>query len=148
MKKKEKCETKQCRKKKAKTGNFCYTCIREKYKSKPENLLRYCYGNLKRNAKRREKEFTITFEEFKEFAIKTNYIVGRGKRKDSFHIDRIDETRGYHIDNIQVLTNTENVRKMLKARYGYDGVPIDFTVINQTKQSQSFTTINNEDDPF
>lgn len=63
------------------------------------------------SAKKRKKEFSLTFEQFKEFAKKVNLLDGYGKTKHSYHIDRIDERKGYHIDNIQKLTNEKNVHK-------------------------------------
>ena len=78
-----------------------------------ENLELSTYLNLKHNANRRNKEFNLTFEEFSEFAKKFEYLAGKGRKKKSLHIDRINEKLGYSIDNIQVLTNSENVSKWL-----------------------------------
>lgn len=33
---------------------------------------------------------------------------GRGKNPDSLTIDRIDDRKGYHIDNIRILSHAEN----------------------------------------
>lgn len=76
--------------------------------------LRYAYNNFKQNAKRRKKEFSLTFEQFEQFALTVELVGKRGKTKDSYHIDRIDETKGYSIDNIQLLTCSENVIKSNK----------------------------------
>ena len=76
--------------------------------------MKAAYCNLKANAKRRGKEFSLTFEQFRDFAIKTDYHQKKGVEKESFHIDRIDEEKGYSIDNIQVLTNSQNVKKYVK----------------------------------
>jgi len=84
---------------------------------KKANPLRYAYQSLKDNAKRRGKEFDISFDQFKDFCIKTAYIQNRGRLAGSFHIDRIDETGGYTLDNIQVLTNSENVQKYVAFKY-------------------------------
>ncbi len=35
----------------------------------------------------------------------------RGRGKNCLNIDRIDNLRGYHADNIQLLTKTDNVCK-------------------------------------
>ena len=35
----------------------------------------------------------------------------KGRTRYRLHIDRIDVTKGYHFDNLQVLTCTENVLK-------------------------------------
>lgn len=89
-------------------NNYCSKCQRLK------NPEKYAYQTLKDNAKRRGKEFTLTFEQFSEFAVKTSYIARKGRKKDSLHIDRIYENNGYTKENIQTLTNSENVRKYLK----------------------------------
>ncbi len=97
---------------------------------------------LKNNARRRGKDFQLTFEQFLEFAVKSGYIAGKGIYKESLHIDRIDETKGYTVDNIQVLTNIENVRKYLSYNYDKNGVPCDFKI------KKGVVLEVNEDDPF
>lgn len=77
------------------------------------NPVRYAYLNLKHNAKRRGHEFDITLDEFRQFCTKCEYIDRKGIRKDSYHIDRIDETKGYTLSNIQLLRNSDNVRKYI-----------------------------------
>lgn len=89
-------------------GNYCSRCQRLK------NPYKYAYQTLKDNAKRRGKVFELTFEQFCEFAIKTDYIAKKGIKKNSIHIDRIKEEVGYIIDNIQPLTNSQNIKKYLK----------------------------------
>jgi hypothetical protein len=76
--------------------------------------MKAAYITHRDNAKRRGKEHAITFDEFKKFAIETKYFVNKGKSKTSLHIDRIDEMKGYTIDNIQVLPNCENVYKYVR----------------------------------
>lgn len=41
----------------------------------------------------------------------------KGRYKESYHIDRIDENKGYHIGNIQLLTNTQNIKKFFDHYY-------------------------------
>lgn len=72
---------------------------------------------LRDNAKRRGKIFELTFEQFETFAIKTQYYKKKGIYSDNYHIDRIDESKGYTIDNIQVLTNSANIKKFLSYKY-------------------------------
>lgn len=79
--------------------------------------MRSAFHNLKNNAKRRNKEFSLTFEQFKEFCIATEYHSKRGVHRYSYTVDRIVETEGYHLDNIQVLTNRDNVKKYLTYVY-------------------------------
>lgn len=90
---------------------ICYSCRYKSYKER--NPYRLAYTRLRGHAKARGKEFDLTFEQFKAFCINSNYLNCKGVRKESYHIDRIDETKGYTVDNIQLLTNTENVRKYI-----------------------------------
>lgn len=133
------CITKFCRKPKYK-GNYCHSCKKRRYKEKhPE---KYAYIVLKNNARRRGKYFDLTFEQFLEFSVKSGYMAGKGIYKESLHIDRIDESKGYTIDNIQVLSNIENVKKYLTYNYDKNGVPCDFKI------KKSVIIEINEDDPF
>jgi len=81
--------------------------------------MKYAYYNLRSNAKHRGKEFDLTFEQFKKFAIETDYFVGKGKKKDSYSIDRIDNNKGYTLDNIQIMTLSENSKKYTKTLDAY-----------------------------
>lgn len=78
------------------------------------------YSHLKSNAKRRGKPFDLTLEQFKHFAKKYDYLDKKGRRHSCYHIDRKDERLGYTIDNIQVLTNSENVRKYARYTFYHD----------------------------
>lgn len=75
------------------------------------NPLAYCFANLKQNAKRRGKDFGLTIDQFKKFCEDTNYLKLKGKGKKSASIDRIDPNRGYFIDNIQILSLSDNASK-------------------------------------
>lgn len=107
------------------------------------NPVRAAYLNLKSNAKRRGKQFELTFEEFEEFAVSTSYIAKKGRRKHSMHIDRIDENIGYTRSNIQPLQNGQNVRKYLRYRYDeYERkMKFDFKTLK-------FNTNDNSEYPF
>ncbi len=113
-----KCKTSNCRNKSyvyKKNGkvisryNLCTKCRRRRQKEK--NILRYTFDYLKQNAKRRGKEFILTIEEFKDFCIKTDYLNLKGKNANSLTIDRIDNKKGYQIDNIQAVSLSYNSRK-------------------------------------
>lgn len=99
-------------------GQICLKCKQDRYRK--SNPIRYAYSTLRTNAKRRGKFFDLTFDQFKAFAIKTKYYKKKGIYSDNYHIDRIDETGGYTIGNIQVLTNSANIRKYLDYKYDYD----------------------------
>ena len=130
---KSKCLTDFCRKKSKDHSKYCHSCILKKYKEK--NPVKYTFCVLKNNAKRRGKDFSITFEEFEEFCVKSNYIAGKGRKSESYHIDRIDENKGYSIDNIQILTNKANVVKYLEYSIDELGKP-DYFKIKTVKNNE------------
>lgn len=101
-------------------------------KYRENNVLKAAYHNLRGNAKHRGKEFSLTLEEFEEFAIRTNYIGQKGKSKFGYTIDRIDQNEGYHAWNIQVLTNSENVKKYFD--YTYNNGQMEFSFRPATVQ--------------
>ena len=75
------------------------------------NPYTFYLGELRRRAKRRGKTCTLTVQEFKDFCLRTGYLSSKGVNAGDSHIDRIDPDRGYENDNIQMLTNTENLKK-------------------------------------
>lgn len=79
-----------------------------------KNPMKYAYHNLRSNSKRRKKECTITFEDFVEFCHEYDYIQKKGIHKDSYTIDRDDETKGYVKGNMVARPNSENVKKYHK----------------------------------
>ena len=104
------CVSPCCRKRLAKGNNYCHKHIQQKYRE--NNPIRYSYNTLKQNSKRRGKIFDLTFDDFITFLKNfPEYISGKGRTASSLHIDRIDVSNGYTLDNLQLLTNTENVRK-------------------------------------
>lgn len=74
--------------------------------------MKYFFGHLRRRAKERGKEFSLTFEQYKEFAQRTGYdkIVNRGKTSTSLTIHRKLASEGYHDWNIACVTLSENAR--------------------------------------
>lgn len=104
-----KCPTKYCRNDCAPGRKICHKCRSRDYVKR--NPIRVAYLHLRRNARLRGKEFTISLEYFNEFCIKTAYIKKRGRFRDCYHVDRIDETKGYVEGNLQLLKNHENIRK-------------------------------------
>jgi hypothetical protein len=69
------------------------------------------YLDLRSNAKRRRVGFFLTFEEFYYWAWDNLYMILKGKGADDMTIDRKEPKLGYRIGNLQMLTNSENVRK-------------------------------------
>jgi len=111
-----KCKNKNC-KRQVKGNRKCQSCNTKAYREKYP--VRYAYQTLKHNAKRRGKDFDLTFEQFEAFCISTEYHEKRGINKLSASIDRIDNSRGYHIDNIQILDMIDNSRKRDYAEVPY-----------------------------
>lgn len=95
-----------------KKGGLCHKHYRRK--DMERNPLSYLFQRLKYHAKERGVPFSFTIESFQEW-LKSNpeYLSKRGRTKRKLHIDRIDreDPRGYHPENVQLLTCTENVRK-------------------------------------
>ena len=73
--------------------------------------MKAAYASLKSSAKERGIEFAISLEYFSAFAIRTKLLTGRGRSRDAWHVDRIDNSKGYVEGNLQVLTASENVSK-------------------------------------
>lgn len=107
--KKIKCATKFCRNTQPDRSRFCHTCASRKHRKKFP--VRYAYDVLKMNAKRRGKEFDLTFADFKRFCRRSDYIAGKGRTKESYCIDRRDNKKGYTKNNIQILTISDNSKK-------------------------------------
>lgn len=79
--------------------------------------MKAAFQTLRQNTRRRAKEqrkpkpFTITFEDFQEFCIKTKYMAGKGRTKTSYTIDCIIELLGYVRGNLQKLSKSDNSKK-------------------------------------
>lgn len=110
--KKKVCAAPGCGRNAAYGRTLCIKCAVRKWRA--ENPMRASYMNLRSNAKRRGKIFTITFEYFTQFAIETDYITGRGKTKDSFTVDCIENDLGYVPGNIRSIPLIDNARKGVK----------------------------------
>lgn len=70
---------------------------------KQRDPVKYTYHYVKNNAKRRGKEWGLSIEDFRKFCEEHKYIKKKGKQRWSMSIDRIDNNRGYFIDNIRPL---------------------------------------------
>ena len=112
---KKQCLVSGCTRHKAPRGSLCTKHEHESRKEK--NPYRYWYGVLRRNAKRRGKEFTISLEYFIKFCIDTNYISTKGKKSGSMTIDRKIDNLGYIEGNIQIMEVGANSRKRFLDNY-------------------------------
>lgn len=129
-----KCATHLCRHKVRKGHLRCSRCESQRWRK--QHPVHAAYLALKANAKRRGKFFDLTLDQFEAFAVRTGYMKKKGIYQESWHIDRINEDGGYTIDNIQVLTNRQNVRKYLKYSYNEHGKPVHFHTVVYKRQLQ------------
>lgn len=97
---------------------YCPCCAKRNYRAKYP--MKAAYQNLRSNAKRRGKVFQITFEEFALFCRRTQYITYKGKKKDSYSIDRPKNHLGYTLDNMQILTLSANSIKKVFIDYDWE----------------------------
>jgi hypothetical protein len=81
--------------------------------------LKYSFQKLRARARERGHEFSLTYEQYEAFAIKTDYARLKGKTSLSLSIDRKDDSLGYHHWNIQAITIRENSRKLWTDMPGY-----------------------------
>jgi hypothetical protein len=136
----------ECKKNdRAKGRKVCFSCKQKRYKE--NNPLPLAYNTLKQNAKRRKKSFSLTFLQFKEFCFETDYMVKKGTKSKSYHIDRIIELEGYHKDNIQTLENCKNsekyrnFKKSLQYQYNENTGNMEFWVITEEDQKNDFSNV-------
>lgn len=100
------CLTPFCRRKARAQRHICCTCQDRKWRER--NPLRYLLKNLRGHAKERGITFTITYDEWVAFCLRTGYHETHGTEPESATIDRIDPRFGYHAWNIRLLTHAEN----------------------------------------
>jgi hypothetical protein len=109
------CKYHGCTNSPPKHAKYCNTChgrmraIRDPW--------RYYFRALKLSAKKRNIEFKLTFEEFRAFCDQTNYLQLVGRSPGSFHIDRVDNFKGYEVGNIQLMESSANVGKGNRERH-------------------------------
>lgn len=117
MKPKTKCITPYCRNERAKDRLVCHKCHAKWYKENHPEA--YFFNALRNNAKRRGKEFNLTLKEFKQFCADTGYMETKGKNGNDMSIDRIKVAEGYSIDNIQLLSLSDNTSKRNNEEYPF-----------------------------
>lgn len=113
------CKTKYCR---HRGKGYCNTCLSRRKRER--NPIRYAYDTLRANCYRRKGRewFYLTFEEFKQYAIETDYISKKGVTKKSWSIDCKDQTMGYFIGNIRTVPATVNNKKR-RMSLTYEWIP-------------------------
>lgn len=103
------CRAARCRNKAGKKDKFCPKHRSRIYKFK--DLAAYTYNLRKQRAKARNKPFTITIEEFREFCHESGYLDNKGKKAKSASIDCIINHLGYVKGNLRVLSLSHNSKK-------------------------------------
>ena len=105
------CRTRNCRGHRTSGGRspYCSRCRDRRFKA--AHPVKWHYNSLKKHARLRGKPFSLTIEQFTEFAQKTDYVRLVGRSSLSLSIDRIENSLGYHIWNVRGVTLRENSRK-------------------------------------
>ena len=104
-----KCESRNCKNEAVKHRKLCPKHRSREYKK--NHFPKYTFNALKQNAKRRNKPFKLSYNEFLLFCESTEYLFLKGKDAESLSIDRIDDSKGYSYDNIRAITLKENIIK-------------------------------------
>ena len=113
------CKTLNCNNRARISANYCYKCKSKKYRK--NNTLKYIYNILKESARRRGIEFKLTVDDIKTFTSNNpDYLNRKGQKSKDLTIDRINELKGYELNNLQVLTRKENTAKYQKFKIGLD----------------------------
>jgi len=107
-----KCKQKNCSHSAIDGKKICHRCNMRTWRA--NNRVKAAWIALRDNSKRRGKEFNLTLDQFTTFCTETKYIAGKGRSVDSLSIDRIDNAKGYTLDNIRILPFGENSRKGTK----------------------------------
>lgn len=107
------CSVRFCRKKRKRAGKYYFPkCSmhtqREYVKNHPERAYLH---HLRKSAKKRGIECTITFEELAAFLKGKNFFAKTGLKKNSATIDRVESHRGYAAGNLQIVTRSHNSQK-------------------------------------
>ncbi len=88
---------------------YCSKCASRRKRA--NNPVNYAFHAIKDSAKKRGISFSISYRDFKEWCERTGYAKDKGFVRLTHHCDRIRHNEGYHIDNIQLLTERENIQK-------------------------------------
>ena len=112
------CAIDGCRRDRGKKSTIC---DKHRYlKRKEKDPIKWAYETLKRNSRRRGIMFDLTLEYFKQFCYATKLLEKRGREKDHYSIDRINNDLGYTEGNIQVLPVGLNSIKRKKLVYNWE----------------------------
>lgn len=104
------CRTKHCRGivHKSCRSPWCAKCKAKRWKA--ASPVGYFYHKLRTSANRRKILFLLTRQKFAELW-NGGLAANHGKTKFCLSVDRVRNSEGYHDDNVQLLTLSQNVRK-------------------------------------
>lgn len=111
------CVTTGCNKEPKGSRNICTNCRQRKWRS--NNPFKYHWKNLKNRAKQRNIPFSLTLDEFK--TIWKNHPEKWKERIENpsvmnWSLDRKDRDKGYHFDNLQVMSVSDNSKKFHESK--------------------------------
>lgn len=69
------------------------------------------FTNARSNAKRRGIPWDLTYEQWASVWIASGQYTNRGRSRGQYQMDRIDNSRGYSADNVQVIAGAVNRTK-------------------------------------
>lgn len=104
------CVAYRCNNKHTSKDRFCSK--HSKRYQKYTNPYKYTFHQKKYRAIERGIEWNLTLDQFIAFCDEHNYMDTKGKTKTSASIDRIDPLKGYELGNLQILSLSDNTKKM------------------------------------
>jgi len=104
-----KCNTEGCKNKARKNARDCEKCHSRKFRESHPIKSRYYW--LKKSAKKRNYEFTISYTYFEKLCLESNYHNLSGRGTNNLTIDRVINELGYVEGNIRVVTKHINSTK-------------------------------------
>lgn len=69
------------------------------------------YNQWRQKCKQRKKPNNVSLQQFRDFCKETGYLIVKGKRGKNATIDRPNNLQGYTLENMDLLTNMQNIRK-------------------------------------
>ena len=92
-----------------KKGGLCHKHYARKLKERDPVGARF--NQFKCKSTSRGIENSVTIKEFRAFCNKTGYIIKKGYRGKVATLDRVKNSEGYSIENIQIMTSRANSSK-------------------------------------
>jgi len=102
-----------------------YCCKHHHQALKRRDPISSIYSHRKQRAKARGHAWGLSLAEFRQWCHQTGYHLGCGKEAHSLSIDRLDNTRGYTLDNIACVPLGANAAKYTRAPGGEWGLGAD-----------------------